>query len=318
MNHPSEEWRDETSFPFELKDNKKRFLDRDIRFSSVDKKNEDDLWKCFKWELYRTIAFCNKMPPSFDRKIEFPFYVSSFPSRSYLSHDFNERSLWTMLRENDSESGLARRVSDINEDEDNLLSELGMEAQIDYIEPLTLGIRNWQRLGFRKRKKQKVTSLPRKLELKLTVNPNWTKNKLKTLFENQIKEIYEEIQWNKEQLGKKRRVIPHVYVEFTPELSEKEFRERVKRQTEEACRVMKSDKKYFETIPIEFDEKNKSLVSSLKSRLKLLGHYRLRYCVGLGWRKTCHLFKNDSHDPLKCEDNFKSKIRKIFSSLPCD
>ena len=36
MGHPSKEWKDEILFPEELKSIKRRYLDRDIRFSSVD------------------------------------------------------------------------------------------------------------------------------------------------------------------------------------------------------------------------------------------------------------------------------------------
>ena len=91
MGHPSKEWKDEILFPEELKSIKRRYLDRDIRFSSVDQGDEDDLWRCFIWELYRTIAFCGKMPASLDPNAKFPFYIPSFPRRAYLSHEIKER-----------------------------------------------------------------------------------------------------------------------------------------------------------------------------------------------------------------------------------
>ena len=308
MDHPSKEWKDGTLFPEELKSKKRRFLDRDIRFSSVDKGDEDDLWRCFVWELYRTIAFCEKMPASLDSNAEFPFYVSSFPRRAYLSHDIKERCSWQRF---------IGQSDDMDKDEERLLSKLSMQTQIFDHDPVMIGARGrGLNMGIRKRS-QKLKSLRRKLELELFVNPNWTKDKLKNLFENQIKEIHEEIQWKKKYLEKERRVIPFVHVDYTSDLDEKGFRKLVEQQTEEVCKIMKSDKKYFETVPDEFEPKDKSSIKSLKSKLKLLGHYRLRYCVGLGWKQTTNEFANDSHKSLSSEDRFNFKIRKIFKSLPC-
>ena len=59
------------------------------------------------------------------------------------------------------------------------------------------------------------------------------------MFENQIKEIYEEIQWKKKYLEKERRVIPFVHVDYTFDLDEKGFRKLVEQQTEEVCEIMK-------------------------------------------------------------------------------
>ena len=316
MDHPSKEWRNEAVFPYELIDKKKRLLDRDVRFAGVDLTDEDDLWKCLTWELYRTITFCEEMPLSLDKKSEFPFYVPSFPRRAYLSHDINQRCLWKRFKQNDFSEVLPRQCEDIDEHEDNLLNDFGTNEEIHNITPITHGIRRWIRMGFRKRKKE-IRSLARKLELKIYVNPNWTKSKLKALFEKQIIEIYDKIQFDKQQLEKERRIVPHVFLEFTPDMKEEEFRQLVQEQTKNVCRVMESDKKYFVTDPIEFEKKEKSLIPKLKSRLKLLGHYRLRYCVGLGWRETVRAYQSKSHKSFECEDTFKLRIRN-FRKLPCD
>ena len=308
MDHPSEDWKDETLFPEELKSKKKRFLNRDIRFSSVDRGDEDDLWRCFVWELYRTIIYCGETPTSLDPRAEFPFYIPSFPKRAYLSHDKKERCSWQKFM---------GQIEDIDKDDDRLLSKLSMQTQIFDYDPVMIGTRGrGLNMGIRKRK-HKLKSFRRKLELELFVNPNWTKEKLKNLFENQIKEIYQEIQWKKKYLEKERRVIPFVHVNYTSDLDEKGFRKLVEQQTEEVCKIMKSDEKYFQTLPDKFEPKNKSLITSLKSKLKLLGHYRLRFCVDLGWRQTISEFANDEHKALVSEDRFKSRIRKYFTNLPC-
>lgn len=205
----------------------------------------------------------------------------------------------------------------MDKEEDRLLSKLSMQTQIFDYDPVMIGTRGrGLNMGIRKRK-HKLKSFRRKLELELFVNPNWTKRKLKNLFENQVKEIHEEIKWKKKYLEKERRIIPFVHVDFTSDLDESDFRKLVEQRTEEVCKIMKSDKKYFETVPDKFEPKDKSLITSLKSRLKLLGHYRLRYCVGLGWKQTTNEFANDSHKSLNSEDRFNFKIRKIFKSLPC-
>lgn len=304
MDHPCKKWRDEANFPHFLKDNSRQYLDRDIRFTAVDINDEDDLWKCFRWELFRTLASCGRMPPSLDKEKEFPFYVRSFPNRAYLSHEKSERLQWERFLGQHEDRG-----------EERLLSNWNMNTSSFYHYPTYL-----LKDGTKKKsnKKERLISFRSKLALELYVNPNWTKSKLKTLFESQIKEIDEQIQWEKKYLEKKRRIIPYVHVEFTPDMKEKKFRQLVQEQTDEICRMVKSGKKYFETEADIFEPKNKSLITPLRSMLKLLGHYRLNYCIHLGWKETMYEFESASSKPLKSEKKFKERISKFFPGLPCN
>ena len=89
------------------------------------------------------------------------------------------------------------QIDYMDKEDDRLLSKLSMQTQIFDYDPVMIGTRGrGLNMGIRKRK-HKLKSFRRKLELELFVNPNWTKEKLKNLFENQIKEIYEKIQWKK-------------------------------------------------------------------------------------------------------------------------
>lgn len=303
MNHPSEKWRNKEVHPVEIKDKSRRFLDRDIRFASVDQSDEDDLWKCLTWELYRTIAFCGEMPPSLDAEKEFPFYISGFPQRAYLSHDLSERNGW--------ERFVGQRE---DTDEDRLLSNLGMDTNIFDYNPIFIDEDGKKTTS---KEIKKFRSLRSKLPLELYVNPNWTKEKLKSLFDSQIKEIYEEIQSIKSHLEKGRKIIPHVHVDYFSKLKEKEFRQLVKQRTDEVCKIMKSDKKYFELKAHEFEQKNKSLIATYRSRLKHLGHYRLLNCVGLSWSQTKLEFGKKDFKPLQDEKRFRATIRRFLKGLPC-
>jgi len=304
MNHPAEDWKDDTTFPWLLKKEKQRFVDRDIRFKGITERDSEDYWRCLRWELFRTIAFCDKMPPTFDSKREFPFYVSSFPKRSYLSHKYEVRRKWERFV----------GQTEYNEDE-RLLSAFGMDTNIQEYYPNFIdedgNIHTSSQLSH-------LRSLRRKLGLELFINPNWSQDKLKNLFEGQIKEIYAEIQSKKKLLEKSQKIIPFVHVNYSNDLTEKQFREAVQKQTEEVCKVMRSEKKYFETKPDIFEEKETTDIPQLKSLLKHLGHFRLRHCVKLSWQETMNTFQAEGYKALVSKKNFEAKIQKYFSGLSCN
>ena len=68
-------------------------LDIHIRFEGLKKRDKADHEKCLWWELYRTRIFKDESFKPHDSNW-FPFYVSSFPKKAYLSHDYNTRSRW--------------------------------------------------------------------------------------------------------------------------------------------------------------------------------------------------------------------------------
>jgi hypothetical protein len=304
MNHPSEEWKDEATFPWELKSEKLRFLDRDIRFKGITIGDSEDYWRCLRWELFRTIAFCKQMPQSFDTDREFPFYIRSFPSRSYLSHKYEVRGRW--------ERFIGQTE---HKDDERLLSPLGMKTQIHNYYPSLI---NKEGETHPSTQLSQMRVLRRKLGLELFINPNWTQDKLKRLFEKQIKEIYEEIQAKKKFLEKSRKVVPFVHVDFKSSFTEKKFRQEVQRQTDEVCSLMTNGRNYFKTKPDIFEGKKTTEIPQIKSLLKHLGHFRLRHCVKLSWKETRRLFGTKDIKALVSEKNFETKIRRYFTGLSCN
>jgi hypothetical protein len=296
MEHPNSDWKDEETHPMVLKKSKRRFLDRDIRFSLANREDRGDLFKCFIWELYRTINFCDEMPPSLDSKTEFPFCIKSFPARSYLSHSYDDRKSWVTFE-----------MSESSKYEEKLLLPWGMDTQ-------TIG------------KKSPIFFPRSKLPLQLYVNPNWTRSKLLRLFEEQIKEISEEIQSEKKRLERSRMVVPFVHAEYMPGMRESDFRKLVEEVTENVCRLVTVRKKSdisFKTKKHKFESKPKRFgVAGLNSRLKILGHYRLSKCVGLSWLQTQKEFKGKAEvvpafqKPLASEKKFKDAIKKNKFGLP--
>ena len=81
---------------------------------------------------------------------------------------------------------------------------------------------------------------------------------------------------------------------------------------------MRSEKKYFETKPDIFEEKETTDIPQLKSLLKHLGHYRLRHCVKLTWKETMNTFQAEGYKALVSKKNFEAKIQKYFSGLSCN
>lgn len=166
MNHPSPEWIDWNTF--EIKDGYD--LDINIRFVGLKARDSEDHEKCLWWEIYRTKIFKDESFEN-DEPNRFPFYVSSFPEKSYLEHDYKIRSKW-------------RPVDDSEEIIDDLFEEIsGTNYEVDH------GIC-----------KSKI--LRERVPLVLQVNPKWGTEKLISLLRKQSATVSSKLESAKKELEK--------------------------------------------------------------------------------------------------------------------
>ena len=94
MDHPSEDWKDENTYPVELKAGLRKEMQKHIHFNRL--KDDYDHMACFFWEYHRTVAYLNiEYPAEYSgRENFFPFTENSFPDTPYLSHRLVQRRKW--------------------------------------------------------------------------------------------------------------------------------------------------------------------------------------------------------------------------------
>jgi len=94
MDHPSEDWKDENTYPVELKAGLRKEMQKHIHFKRL--KDDYDHMACFFWEYHRTVAYLNiEYPAEYSgRENFFPFTENSFPDTPYLSHRLVQRRKW--------------------------------------------------------------------------------------------------------------------------------------------------------------------------------------------------------------------------------
>jgi hypothetical protein len=164
MNHPSQEWIDFATY--EVKE--ECDLDRHIRFKGLKQRDADDYEKCLRWEFNRSNIF--KGEP-YDQKdpIWFPFYVSSFPEDSYLSHDYKTRSSWTYFE------GV------VDDSDDLFKQDHGTNYEVD--------------LGFYKGK-----IFRERVPITLQIDPRWNSEKLISLIRRQSEAIFQKVELGKKEI----------------------------------------------------------------------------------------------------------------------
>ena len=237
MNHPAEDWRDDTAVVTTLDESKRDLLDQEIKFNGLVEGDLMDHHKCYEWELRRTRQHLGQ-----DIKTDklFPFYLSTYPEQSYLSHTLEQRKEWGMLEGS----------SDFEEYQD-LFREL---KGTNYVSEL---------FGM----KIPTTKVP----LTIHIDPNWGREKLKKVFAENMEQI------------------------------------EVKTAASKA--KMESEGYVFDNCSNTRD------LARLKTKLKLLGRYRLYACVGLSWSKTIEEYGLKDN---ASERRFRADIRNLIPKLPLE
>ena len=164
MNHPCKDWID-----FETFEVRKEYdLDMHIRFKGLKQRDSDDYEKCLRWEFNRSKIFKGETCEH-SGTIWFPFYVSSFPEKPYLSHDYETRSSWPYFE------GVA-------DDSDDLFKEdHGTNYEVD--------------LGFYKGK-----IFRERVPITLQIDPRWNSEKLISLIRKQSRAIFEKVELGKKEI----------------------------------------------------------------------------------------------------------------------
>tara|TARA_B100000989_G_scaffold273901_1_gene232351 strand:+ start:285 stop:1013 length:729 start_codon:yes stop_codon:yes gene_type:complete len=175
MDHPNSSWKDDTTW--NLKKEKIRFLDRDIRFNDLG--DSEDHRKCFEWEYVRTrIVLGHKFKDKL-LKQSYPFYVKSFPNKPYKSHAPKQRATWVDFEGPNS----------YNWEEDLFYPLLGTTEDVD------LGCYKGKLLSY-------------KAGVTLYLNPNWSEKKLLELVKAQSQSIHSMLEYEKKNLEKKGYIFP--------------------------------------------------------------------------------------------------------------
>ena len=164
MDHPNVEWIDWSTYEVKEQYN----LDVNVRFNGLRSRDESDHEKCLWWEIYRTRIFKDNSYEPIDPN-HFPFYLSTFPDKPYLEHDYMIRSKWGPVK-------VAEEVLD------DLFEEInGTNYEVDHG-------------SF----KSKV--LRERLPLVLQVNPSWSIEKLISLIRKQNGRVSEKVKTAKKDL----------------------------------------------------------------------------------------------------------------------
>jgi len=166
MNHPSQEWKIYANESYLLREDKKKFVSRDIRFDKVEPNDLDDHKRCFLWEYNRTLLHEGIEIKSAFPEDEFPFYIDTFPKKAYLSHPFKQRSTWRFFK----------NAGTVDHDDCLLLGSSGTSEVIEAI-------------GC----KIPATKVP----LTIHINPDWPREKLRILIREQFDLICTQVQTNK-------------------------------------------------------------------------------------------------------------------------
>ena len=95
MDHPSKEWKDETDYPTKLKEDRRCFIDKDIKFIGLNENDKFDFYKCFRWEFNRTRIYLGQVFQYNERN--FHFTTKAFLRRVFLSYSLEERNEWKIL-----------------------------------------------------------------------------------------------------------------------------------------------------------------------------------------------------------------------------
>ena len=238
MDHPSKEWKDETDYPTKLKEDRRCFIYKDIKFIGLNENDKFDFYKCFRWEFNRTRIYLGQVFQH--NKKEFPFYHEGFPSNSYLSYSLEERNEWKILE----------NLSEI-EDSDTLSKDF---VGTNYVSEI---------LG------SKIPSTA--VDITLEISPDLNMKDLKNFFLDNLVKIKKKID------DRKNDMIADGYIFPEP----KNFRH----------------------------------IARLKSKLKVLGCYRLYSCVGLAWSSVA---KEYELSEKASERRFRSDCKKLLPGLPFD
>jgi hypothetical protein len=236
-NHPSSEWKDWDS-PSGLVEGKN--LNRDIRFNGLIPDDCNDHENCFLWEYNRTRIVMGVEAEEENLDMLFPFYVESFPDKPYESHASEQRREWCT-------------VKDANPDDYH--DDLFVEA-LGTIEEVDIDLF-----------KGKFPSS--KAPVTLHLNPNWSKQKVRSLVNEQMDAIFS---------------------------------------------MLNSSKRLLERCGYVFEAKSNSRpMNKWKTKLKLLGHYRLNECVGLSWLNTMKAF---GEKPYEVDAKYRTSVKALLPHLP--
>ena len=104
MDHPSKEWKDETDYPTKLKEDRRCFIDKDIKFIGLNENDKFDFYKCFRWEFNRTRIYLGQVF-QYNRK-EFPLLTT----KAFLL-----RVISAIVWKKETNGGILENLSEIEE-----------------------------------------------------------------------------------------------------------------------------------------------------------------------------------------------------------
>ena len=100
---------------------------------------------------------------------------------------------------------------------------------------------------------------------------------------------------------------------LNPNWSKQKVRRLVKEQMDAIFNMLNSRKRLLEEDGYVFEVKSKSRpMSYWKTRLKLLGHYRLNECVGLSWLNTMKAF---GEKPYEVDAKYRTLVKALLPHL---
>jgi hypothetical protein len=100
---------------------------------------------------------------------------------------------------------------------------------------------------------------------------------------------------------------------LNPNWSKQKVRRLVKEQMDAIFNMLNSRKRLLERDGYVFKVKSKSRpMSYWKTRLKLLGHYRLNECVGLSWLNTMKAF---GEKPYEVDAKYRTLVKALLPHL---
>jgi len=183
MNHPCPTWKSNRTQKLLTVKSEDKVLDRHVRFKGLKAGDELDHERCYIWELNRTRIFLGKglELDEIDEDDEyaksftahpFPFYISSFPLKSYLDHDYEIRRKWTLVKGEETknyEDDLLTPFEHLNDEQKPCVHKLPMEL---YINP------SWNKTKFHRLVREQTNEIYRRLNISKSI---YEQNGLETL-----------------------------------------------------------------------------------------------------------------------------------------